>query len=104
MLVGMQGVEEVAKKLQELNPGFDGKVTPKIDFLDVAELQIVVDSVTDISPVRALPRLKSLRCIGSGKGLAKLADLSPLTGMPLTSLDCYFPHVSDLSPLRGMPL
>ena len=33
-------VEAVAKKLKELNPGFDGKVTPKIDFLDVTELQL----------------------------------------------------------------
>jgi hypothetical protein len=48
-------VKAVAKKLQELNPGFDGKVTPTIDFLDVTGLAFVTDNVTDISPVRALP-------------------------------------------------
>ena len=62
-----QQVEAVAKKLKELNPGFDGKVTHKIEFLDVTELQFVTDSVTDISPVRALPKLKSLICSGTSR-------------------------------------
>ena len=37
----------------ELNPGFDGKVTPMIENGVVTELQFVTDNVTDISPVRA---------------------------------------------------
>ncbi len=95
-------VKAVARKLQALNPGFDGKVTPRIDFLDVAELQFATDNVTDISPVRALSKLRSLDCSGSKEG--KLADLWPLHGMPLTSLSCNSTLVSDLSPLKGMPL
>jgi len=95
-------VEAVSKKLQNLNPGFDGKVTPRIDFLDVTELRFLTDKVTDISPVRALAKLKSLDCSGSKEG--KLADLSPLHGMPLTRLSCNSTQVSDLSPLKGMPL
>ena len=34
----------------------------------------------------------------------KVADLSPLEGMPLVVLDCAFTKVSDLSPLKGMKL
>jgi serine/threonine protein kinase/Leucine-rich repeat (LRR) protein len=101
-------VEAVAKKLQELNPGFDGKLTHKIGSGVVTELQFVTDDVTDISPVRALVGLKNLRCGGggadSGVGKGKLADLSPLKGMSLTMLSCGDSKVSDLSPLKGMQL
>ncbi len=34
----------------------------------------------------------------------KVADLSPLSGMPLTVLVCHVTKVADLSPLEGMPL
>ena len=58
-------IEAVSKKLMELNPGFDGKVTgsdgkatPKIENGVVTELGFVTDNVTDISPVRALAGLK----------------------------------------------
>ncbi len=81
-------VEAVAKKLQELNPGFDGKVTPKIEGGVVTEVEFVTDNVTDISPVRALAGLKKLTCHGSGLGKGILVDLLPLKGMPLTQLDC----------------
>jgi formylglycine-generating enzyme required for sulfatase activity len=125
-------VEAVAKKLQELNPGFDGKVTdangrgtPLIENGVVKGLGFSTDNVIDISPVRALAGLKSLQCDGSGVGKGKLAalsplkgmllaelacgetqvsDLSPLIAMPLTRLECGYTQVSDLSPLNGMPL
>jgi serine/threonine protein kinase/Leucine-rich repeat (LRR) protein len=117
-------VEAVSKKLQELNPGFDGKVMPKIEGGVVTEVQFVSDNVTDISPVRAFAGLKGLACRGSGRGKGilsllplkgmtltgldcgrtKATDLSPLEGMPLTDLRCRETPVSDLSPLKGMPL
>ena len=58
-------VEAVAKKLLELNPtvlspGFDGKETHKIKSGEVTEFQFVTENVTDISPVRALAKLKHL--------------------------------------------
>ena len=117
-------VEAVAKKLQELNPGFDGKATHKIEGGVVTELQFVTDNLTDISPVRALVDLKTLEC-GSYAIRGILSDLSPLEGMHLTSfgcgetrvaaltslkgmlltdLRCWHTAVSDLSPLQGMPL
>jgi formylglycine-generating enzyme required for sulfatase activity/serine/threonine protein kinase/Leucine-rich repeat (LRR) protein len=105
-------IAAVSKKLMELNPGFDGKVanangqgTPKIENGLVTELALYDDSVTDISPVRALAGLKKLGCNGKYNGItAKLSDLTPLQGMELTELSFARTLVSDLSPLSGMPL
>ncbi len=35
---------------------------------------------------------------------AVISDLSPLAGIPLTSLSCWGNRITDLEPLRGMPL
>ena len=104
-------IEAVAKKLEELNPGFDGKVTgysvqgtPKIENGLVTEFGFATNNVTDISPVRALVGLKKLTCGGVSGGQGKLSDLSPLAGMPLTDLECGHTQVADLSPLKGLKL
>jgi Leucine-rich repeat (LRR) protein len=123
-------VKAVMDKLQELNPGFDGKETHAFDDAGAAvtELNFCTDKVTGISPVRALTRLQQLRCTGTGipeapgqlnrlsalKGLkltlldcscnGHLSSLDPLKGMPLTELHCNQTKVSDLSPLKGMKL
>ena len=119
-------VTAVAARLKDLNPGFDGKVSPTIQDGMVTGLRFFSDAVHDITPVRALTRLTALDCSGdwrSAKGLSDLSplrglrltsltatgtrvyDLEPLRGMPLASLDLYVcSHVSDLEPLRGMPL
>ena len=80
-------IEAVSKKLMELNPGFDGKVTgyegkgqPKIENGVVTELGCDRRNVTDISPVRALVGLKSF--VLRRKHERKLSDLSPLQGLP----------------------
>jgi hypothetical protein len=102
-------VEAVAKKLQELNPGFDGKVmgvsggTPQIESGVVTQFGVITDTLTDISPVRALQQLKALACWGPF-AWGKVSDLSPLKGMPLTYLRCINTRVYDLSPLKGMSL
>jgi Leucine-rich repeat (LRR) protein len=103
-LAAEQQVQAVTRKLVELNPDFDGKVTKTIENGVVTEFAFVNDSVADISPVRALARLKTLGCSGSGLGKGRLADLSPLKGMELENLYCGGTNISDLSPLRGMPL
>ncbi len=97
-------IKAVSKKLMELNPGFDGKLTPGFEGRSVTELRFVTDNVTDISPVRALAELKGLSCQGSNLGQGDLADLSPLQGMKLTMLSLSLTQVSNLSPLQGMPL
>ena len=95
-------IEAVKNKLKELNPDFDGQVTPTIENGVVTGLGFLANHVTDISPLRALQHLKSLNCNSSGRG--KIADLSPLKGMSLTKLGCEANRISDLSPLKGMPL
>ncbi len=99
----------VVKKLKAINPGFDGTAWHRVEGGRVVELKfrtLASDSeVTSIWPVRALADLSILDC---GTSLLqkrrKLVDLLPLTGMPLTNLDCRNSLVADLSPLRGMPL
>jgi hypothetical protein len=98
-------VEAVLKKLKELNPGFDGKVTHKIENGVVVELEFVTDDLTDISAIRVFADLTVLKCAGSSDGTGKVSDLTPLTGMPLTGLNCRCnPTLADLTPLKGMPL
>jgi serine/threonine protein kinase len=115
-------VKAVAARLKDLNPGFDGKVTPTITDDIVSGLQFSTDQVTNIMPVRALAKLTVLDVSGKSgkltnlsalKGMplsilkcnhTKVADLSPLKGLPLTWLECGWTAVSDLTPLKGMPL
>ena len=99
-----QQVEEVTARLKKLNPGFDCQVQRKIEDGVVTELQLVTDSVKDISPVQALKSLKRLTCTGSAPGKGQLADLAPLRGLDLAALSCGPNPVSDLAPLKGMPL
>lgn len=104
-----QQVQAVARKLQELNSnilgsGFDGTVTHKIEKGVVTELAFVTDKAPDISPVRALKGLHTLRCGGIWAGPTTLTDLSPLEGIKLTHLAFEWTGVTDLSPLHGMPL
>jgi hypothetical protein len=97
-------VEAVARRLTELNPGFDGELTPEIADGQVKGLKFHTDAVLDIAPVRALRGLRSLDLIGSYPSRGKLADLTPLRGLPLDRLNLNSARVSDLEPLRGMPL
>ena len=109
-------VTAVAEKLQELNPAFDGKLmgwnmegTPVIVDGVVKVLEFYSFNVTDISPVRALTNLSYLTCAGRELGWGKwedgkLADLSPLKGMPLVQLNVRSNQISDLTPLAGMKL
>ena len=52
----------------------------------------------DLSPLKGLP-LTSLNCWGT-----KVASLSPLKDTKLTSLDCGLTTISDLSPLKDLKL
>jgi serine/threonine-protein kinase len=97
-------VKAVAARLKELNPGFDGDVTPKIENGMVIGLDFVADNVDDLSPVRALRSLKHLSCSGRLGATGRMSNLWPLRGMPLERLTCSRTRVFDLSPLCGMPL
>ena len=67
-------------------------------------LSIKTDHVTDLSPVRALTRLRRLDATGSRREKGSLVDLSPLKGMQLSKLRLSGNNVSDLTPLNGMAL
>jgi len=99
-----QQVKAVVRRLKELNPAFDGTVTPTIENGVVTGLKLLTDNVTNISPVRAFRNLEALDCRGTPDCAGKLADLAPLRGLSLNFLHVEDNPVSDLSPLRGMPL
>jgi hypothetical protein len=83
-----QQVEEVRKELMRRNPGFDGKMDPKIEDGVVTEFRIVTDKVTDIAPIRVWSALRVLDCGGTetNKPNGLLADLTPLEGINLAGL------------------
>jgi serine/threonine protein kinase len=99
-----QQAAAVTQKLQDLNPGFDGKVEFGIDRGVVTRLAFLTDNVKNLAPVRALTGLKGLGCNGSAVGKGRLFDLSPLKGMRLKGLSCGNTRVSDLSPLKETSL
>ena len=103
-LAAKEQVQAVAAKLKELNEGFNGDLKPTVEDGVVVSMELLTDNVTDISPLREMKDLKTLRCIGSAEGKGRLADLSPLRGLPLVELECYFNPVRTLKPLSGMQL
>ena len=100
-------VERVAIELEKGNPGYDKKAQHEIENGKVVMLALDSPALTRLGPVRALTSLQSFR-FGSGEDLKapryRLSDLSPLRGLPLTSIVCQRTSVTDLSPLRGMAL
>jgi tRNA A-37 threonylcarbamoyl transferase component Bud32 len=104
LLPAEQQVEAVARRLKELNPGFDGQVVSEISDGQVTKVGFHTHAVADLSPLRALPRLSSVACGGTVETQGKITDLSPLRGLPLKVLAVNDNPVSDLSPLAGMSL
>jgi Leucine-rich repeat (LRR) protein len=107
VVVALSAAEQVkafTARMKELNPNFDSRVVPTIENGVVRELAFNTDDVTDLSPVRGLTRLRSLRCLGFADRSSPLTDLSPLSGLPLRTLVLGKGELFDLSPLRGMPL
>jgi hypothetical protein len=51
-LPAVERAKAVAIRLQELNPGFDGTITPTLEHGVVKGLEINIDHVIDISPIR----------------------------------------------------
>ena len=99
-----QQLVRVMEKLKELNPGFDGKETHKIEDQSVVELKVSAIGLTDISPVAALKQLRLFHCNANTRTRSALTDISPLRGLPLTSVELNETAVGDLSPLAGMSL
>ena len=102
-LPATEQIEAVRAELRKRNPTFDGVLTPTVESGEVVGLELSTLEVADITPLRALTKLKSLALVGQ-EGNGKLADLTPLKGLPLATLDCNNNPVADLAPLKGMPL
>ncbi len=103
-LPAAEQVEEVRSELRKRNPEFDGKLVPTIENEVVTGIEFFSNHVSDISPLRAFPRLSSLNCRVNGSNFGMISDLKPLKGMSLVKLILSVNPVSDLSPLKGMPL
>ncbi len=98
-------VKAVGRKLQELNPEFDGNVGPRYAEQQVVEAHVITDHVTDIRPIKALRHLEIFVCRGSAPGRGILTDLAPVKALlKLDYLDCSANRIKDLAPLRGMLL
>ena len=54
-----------------------------------------------LRPAARRGRLTALDCEGSWPGKGRLADLSPLKGLPLTPVSRSYTRVANLSALRG---
>jgi hypothetical protein len=102
-LPAKQRVEAVKEELKRRNPDFDGEMTATIESGAVVGLKLSTGRVTDLAPLRALRDLRELQ-IEANRNEGVLVDLSPLKGLPLTTLWMSSNKVSDLTPLRGMPL
>ncbi|QJW96946.1 bifunctional serine/threonine-protein kinase/formylglycine-generating enzyme family protein [Frigoriglobus tundricola] len=117
-----QQVDVFSTELRRLNPDLLAPIVPTITGGRVTGLAIDdAKPLRDLSPVRLLPHLESVRIWDSSvtdlsplKGLPLrelvlnndlvLSDLGPLRGMRLEKLEVWGFQGTDLSPLEGMPL
>lgn len=105
-LPGDEQVIEVASKLKELNPGFDGSLrTEQLDGI-VNLLEMCTDNVTDIRPLAALKNLRYVNLGGTftWKHNGRLVDISPLRGLPIEEISLHRNPIENLSPLEKAPL
>lgn len=96
-----QQIQAVVARLEQDNPTFDASsIEHKIENGVVVSVRInPCDRLDDLTALRALSGLTDLRLSGNGA-----ADLSPLKGMKLVTLETDGCPIKDLSPLAGMPL
>ncbi|OWK39915.1 protein kinase domain-containing protein [Fimbriiglobus ruber] len=98
-------VAAVTARLKEINPGFEGPVTPRVEDGVVVGLEFPAHRVTNVSPVRGLAGLRELSCAGTHDNPGWVTDLKPLAGLRLRVLSVANNiHLSDLGPLEEMPL
>ncbi len=95
--------DAVFQKFLEINSGMDPKRRPEREIKDGAVVKWGFSSahkLVDLSPLRALSKLQSLVLSTT----QELEDLSPLEGLPLSSLHLHLNKVTSLAPLKGLPL
>jgi hypothetical protein len=100
----------VTRKMLADNPGLisSGIRLQADDGGRIVRLEVISPAIKNIGAVAALTDLRELVFAGmpqeSGQRSAALSDISPLSGLPLTTLDISLTAVTDLTPLRGMKL
>ncbi len=94
----------VADEIRRRNPKFASSLDFPSAESRITRVSVCTDFVTDITPIRALPHLTQLRLYSQGPSPGMLADLSPLTGLPLSQLTIHGNPIADLSPIAQMPL
>src|SRR5262249_21633202 len=97
-------VVELTNELVRRNPSFNRPVTSTLEKGTITGLGINTDEVRDLTPLRALPDLVRLDCVGTAPGKGRLVDLLPLEGLRLTFLSINFNKVADLAPISKLPL
>lgn len=92
--------DAITSELRRQNPAFKGEVVVKVEDGRCIELRITnTNGPLNISPLRRLHHLQLFKAES-----ARIADLSPLKGLPLRSLWISGSVLHDLRPLSGMPL
>jgi hypothetical protein len=81
-----QQVVLLAAWLQEINPGFDGKLTHKAEGGVVTSLDVPSPFVQDLTPLRALTGLRAITCRGT-VGYDNKADSDAAALRPLKALE-----------------
>ncbi len=96
---------ELTAEFRRRNPDFRGQVLMNFGADGgVDGVKVESDAVTDLTALRAVPRLAGLTCVGSGPRAGRLDDLRPLAGLTLSSLDVSGTSVRDLAPVRMLQL
>ncbi len=103
----LERVDRVMAKMREVNPAFDGRKNYAVEDDVIIEMTLSTAGVTNLWPLCALTRLRTIRVTGdpAGKKRGDLADLSPLAELlELEQVDCSWNPVQDLRPLSKLPL
>lgn len=98
--------KEVQAELKRRNPGMSEPLIFRIASDRIRELMIDSTVLNDIAPLAVLRELQILRILNSKESLPLgLTDLRPLQGLKLDELFLErCPKIADFSPLNGMPL
>jgi serine/threonine protein kinase/Leucine-rich repeat (LRR) protein len=100
LLEASQQVKEIARELERRNLDDEVGFLPTIHDGAIGEVIIQGGAAVDLSPLRALTRLKKLTIVDNWFYL----DLSPLSGLPLEELTCDGNHLIRNGPiLAKMP-
>jgi hypothetical protein len=101
-----QQVEAFKVQMKQHNPDLDvARVGVGVAGGRVTSLTLPASSVMDLSPLRALPDLRFLHCMGRANAQSKVSDLTPLAYLThLETVDVSWTSVADLTPLKSLPL